>query len=219
MRENPHAAFDVAGAGDAAWSRWCDGVDEARPNGISVPRMVVVIVVNPSEGKPSMGKSIRNLPLSCWLGSIWRRTRFRFTGSTQMAKSSSPTSSGAARCRFLRRACRCLVAMEACSLGPSLGAAIDGARFRGRADLARAREAPRPPEQERCGRRGGDLRGGGSPGPAVRAGTLDQQPGRADAPWARELLAGQRTRCSTPCAVTWPRSASSRRRARSTPTA
>ena len=24
MRGNPHAAFDVAGAGNVAWSRWCD---------------------------------------------------------------------------------------------------------------------------------------------------------------------------------------------------
>jgi hypothetical protein len=24
VRGNPHAAFDVAGAGDVAWSRWCD---------------------------------------------------------------------------------------------------------------------------------------------------------------------------------------------------
>ena len=24
MRGNPHAAFDEAGAGNAAWSRWCD---------------------------------------------------------------------------------------------------------------------------------------------------------------------------------------------------
>ena len=24
MRENLHAAFDVAGAGNVAWSRWCD---------------------------------------------------------------------------------------------------------------------------------------------------------------------------------------------------
>ena len=41
MRENPHAAFDVAGAGDVAWSRWCDGVDGA-PNGIERAKMVVV---------------------------------------------------------------------------------------------------------------------------------------------------------------------------------
>jgi len=24
VRGNPHAAFDVAGAGNVAWSRWCD---------------------------------------------------------------------------------------------------------------------------------------------------------------------------------------------------
>ena len=24
MRGNPHAAFEVAGAGNVAWSRWCD---------------------------------------------------------------------------------------------------------------------------------------------------------------------------------------------------
>jgi len=24
VRGNPHAAFDEAGAGNAAWSRWCD---------------------------------------------------------------------------------------------------------------------------------------------------------------------------------------------------
>ena len=24
MRGNPHAAFDVAGAGNVAWSKWCD---------------------------------------------------------------------------------------------------------------------------------------------------------------------------------------------------
>ena len=24
MRGNPHAAFDVAGAGNVGWSRWCD---------------------------------------------------------------------------------------------------------------------------------------------------------------------------------------------------
>ena len=24
MRGNPHAAFDAAGAGNVAWSRWCD---------------------------------------------------------------------------------------------------------------------------------------------------------------------------------------------------
>jgi hypothetical protein len=35
-----------------------DGVDGA-PNGIERAKMVIVI--NPSEGKPSMGKSIRNL--------------------------------------------------------------------------------------------------------------------------------------------------------------
>ena len=123
-------------------------------------------------------------------------------------------------------------------LGPSLGASIAGARARGEADPARAREARSLPS--------GLSRGSGATrtmwrtrrrfvgrhsdperiasrdqatGPAVRAGALDRQPGRVDAsPDARALgrpAHGGAQRLARPPR---PKSASSQRRARSTPT-
>jgi len=72
--------------------------------------------------------------------------------------------------------------MEACSSVHHLGAAIAGARFRGEANPARACEALCPAQQKRRGRCGSDLRGGAVAGAAVRAGAVDREPGRADAP-------------------------------------
>jgi transposase len=61
-----------------------------------------------------MGKSIRNLAAVTWLGSIWPRTRFRFTPSTRTATSSRRGSSGGASLwLFFAKLPRCLVAMEA----------------------------------------------------------------------------------------------------------
>ena len=78
-------------------------------------------------------------------------------------------------------------------VGASLGAAIAGARLRGEADPAGACEALCPAQQERRGRRGGDLRGGGAAGPAVRAGASIDNQAELMRHRARELLAGQRT--------------------------
>ena len=64
----------------------------------------------------------------------------------------------------------CLVGIEACSSAdPSLGPYTRALRARGTVDGAAGREAVREGEQERWGRRGGDLRGGESPEHALRA--------------------------------------------------
>src|SRR5271166_2536758 len=67
-------------------------------------------------------------------------------------------------------------------LGSPLGAGAGRARARGSTAAAGACEALCQAQQERRGRRGGDLRGGGTAWPALRAGPFGRQPGGADAP-------------------------------------
>ena len=86
----------------------------------------------------------------------------------------------------------CVVAMEACASAHHWGRRWR-TRLRGSIAAARACEALCPAQQERRGRRGGDLRGGGSAGPAVvPVRSIDNQ-AELMRHRTRELLAGQRT--------------------------
>ena len=60
---------------------------------------------------------------------------------------------------FFAELAPCVVAMKACSSAHHWGRQLLGARARGEADPAGACEARCPAQQERRGRRGGDLRG------------------------------------------------------------
>jgi len=57
----------------------------------------MVVVINPSEGKPSMAKSTEKLARVMRIGLDLAKTRFRFTASTRKARSSSLASFGAER--------------------------------------------------------------------------------------------------------------------------
>ena len=179
-RDFPRQAHGVTVTGVTRYGVTCyrDGVDGA-PNGISVPRWSL----SPTHLKGSRPwASLSGIsPLSPVSGSIWRRRSFRSTPSTRRAKWLWRARSRAAG-SSLRRVGAVRGGDGGLLLGPSLGAAISGARARGEADPAGACEALCPAQQERRGRRGGDLRGGGSAGSEVRVGALDRQPGRVDAP-------------------------------------
>src|SRR5208283_1326063 len=95
------AGSRVIGRGTQAVTGYGDGVDGA-PNGISVPRWSL----SPTHLKGSRPwASLSGIsPLSRGSGSIWRRTRFRFTLSTRRARLSSRASSRAADEVRLQRA-------------------------------------------------------------------------------------------------------------------
>src|ERR1700693_4821355 len=137
----------------------------------------MVVVINPSEGKPSMGKSIRNLSTVTRVGLDLAKNAFQVhavdaTGAIVVARKLT-------RGRlvpFFAELAPCVVAIEACS-SASLGTGADRTRARGSIAAARACEALCPAQQERRDRCGGDLRGGGAAGPAAPAGAVARQPG------------------------------------------
>jgi transposase len=99
-----------------------DGVAGA-PNGIRVPRWSVVI--NPSEGKPSMGKSIRNFAAVTRVGLDLAKTAFQLhavdaRGETVVARKLTRGRLVA----FFAQLPRCLVAMEACASAHHWGRAL-----------------------------------------------------------------------------------------------
>jgi hypothetical protein len=124
-----------------------DGVDGA-PNGISVPRWSFVI--NPSEGKPSMGKSITDLSSVTRIGLDLAKNAFQLHAVD--AKGQAVVIRALKRGALLKVFAslpRCLVAMGGLFVCASLGAATDGARLRGAADPAGACEALCAQEQQR----------------------------------------------------------------------
>ena len=154
-----------------------------------------------------MGKSIRNLTAVTRVGLDLAKKVFQVhavdaKGEVVVARK---VDARPAR-RLLRRVGAVRGGDGGLLLGPSLGAAIAGARARGEADPAGACEARMSSaQQERRGRRGGDLRGGiairnGSrPAILCRPGqrfvsvrSIDNQ-AELMRHRARELLAGQRT--------------------------
>ena len=76
-------------------------------------------------------------------------------------------------------------------LGAPLGAVASCARPSSQADPACLCEALRSAQQERCGRRGGDLRGGGATEHALCGGAQRREPGTTDAPPRARTAGGQ----------------------------
>src|ERR1700729_4386629 len=117
----------------------------------------MVVVINPSEGKPSMGKSIRNLTAVTRVGLDLAKNAFQVhavdaTGAIVVAHKLT-------RGRlvpFFAELAPCVVAMEACASAHHWGTGADRTRARGSIVAPRACEALRSPQQERRGRCGGD---------------------------------------------------------------
>ena len=143
----------------------------------------MVVVNTPSEGKPSMGKSIGNLTAVTRVGLDLAKNVFQVHAVD--AKGEVVVARKLTRGRlvgFLRRAAAVRGGDGGVLVGAPLGAAIAGARARGEADPAGACEnrmfgATRTTRRTR--RRFARRR---AAGPEVRGGALDRQPGGADAP-------------------------------------
>jgi hypothetical protein len=118
---------------------------------------------------------------SCRSGSIWRRlffsSRRRHAGRVRHRSQASardefevfPTGSRPAWCD------------GSLWFGASLGPPARGASHEVKTDPAGACKVIRTAQQDGCGRRGGYLRGGDAPPPAVRRFAFDRQPGGGDA--------------------------------------
>ena len=168
---SPFGRFDLFAVPSAN-----DGVDGA-PNVISVPRCSLS-TTHLKESRPWAGLS------GIWpLYARWARSGEEGLSGSRRRRQGRNRRGAQAHARPARRfLCRAAVLRGGDGgllLGASLGASTARAGARGQADPGGAREAVRSAQQERRGRRGGDLRGGDAPGPAVRAGALDREPGRA----------------------------------------
>ena len=114
-------------------------------------------------------------------GSIWPRTCFRFTPSSE--------GQGRGRQGDQTRPAACVFPLSSflpdrdrgLQLGASLGARVDQTRPSRETDSAGSCEALRAAQQERRGRRGGDLRSGWASEHALRAGPNGREPVRIDA--------------------------------------
>ena len=152
-------------------------------------RAKMVVVINPSEGKPS-GQVYPEFDSRHAVGSIWRRTRFRFTPMRGRDRCSAQVN---ARRLVLRRTGSVRGGDGGVRLGAPLGTGADRTRARGSivapahvklafAATRTTRSMRRRFARRRVGRASGSCR-------YVRSTTRPSQMRQ----WARELLAGQRT--------------------------
>ena len=72
MRGNPHAAFDAAGAGNVAWSRWCDTrrrKSEPYADGREAARGIAEWIAFYNERRPHQALTDR-APIAVWREAI-----------------------------------------------------------------------------------------------------------------------------------------------------
>jgi transposase len=178
----------------------------------------MVVVTNPSEGKPSMGKSIRNIAAVTRVGLDLAKKVFQVHAVD--AKGEVVVARKLARGRlvaFFAELPPCVVAMEACSSSHHWGRQLLALGH----EVRQIPPAHVKPYVRRNKNDAADAaaicEAAGRPGQRlvpVRA--IDNQ-AELMRHRTRELLARQRTGRSTPCAGTRPKSASSQRRVHSTP--
>ena len=181
-------------------------------------RAKMVVVKTPSEGKPSMGKSIRNLSTVTRVGLDLAKNAFQVhavdaTGAIVVARKLM-------RGRlvpFFAELAPCVVAMEACASAHHWGRAL--------IELGHEVRLLPPAHVKPYVRRNKNdavdaaaiCEAAGRPGQRfVPVRSIDNQ-AELMRHRTRELLAGQRTARSMLCEAIWPKSASSRRRARAMP--